>query len=79
MAFIAKILKVLPLILTSGVAIIQTCIKFGKELVTLIINLFFPFFPDNGKFEATVLKVRDFINKVDIGFEKVKEALLKLI
>ena len=56
--------------------IIQAIIKLFKEICTGIINILFPFFPDNGKFEKAVMKVRDWFNAVDAWVEKVKEILL---
>ena len=78
LAFITKILKVLPLTLTSVLGIAQAVLKFAKEVITLIINLFFPFTPDDGKFEKFVMKARDIINKISDWLEKGKAWLLKV-
>lgn len=56
--------------------IIQAIIKLLKEICTGIINILFPFFPDGGKFERTVIKVRDWFNAADLWVEKIKEILL---
>jgi hypothetical protein len=76
--FIGKLLALLPLILTSGIGLVQGVIKLFKEFVTLVINLVFPFTPDSGKFERFVLSVRDKINSFSDWFEKVKVWLLKI-
>lgn len=60
----------------SILGLIQSVIKFAKELLTLIINILFPIIPD-GKFEALVLKARDIVNKVDEFVEKYKGYLVK--
>lgn len=76
--FIFRIFSVLPLMVGSAISLVQVVIKALKEIVTAVINLLFPFFPDNGKFEKFVLKVRDLINKFDSWFETVKEVILRL-
>lgn len=78
LAIIGKILALIPLILTSGLGMLQAVIKFAKEVVTLVINLFFPFTPDNGKFEAFVVKVRGAINTFSDWFDKAKVWLTKI-
>lgn len=75
---IGKILSLLPLILTNGIGLIQALIKIVKEIFTLIINLVFPFTPDNGKFEFFVLKMRDKFNKFSDWFDGAKTWLLKI-
>ena len=77
-AFIGRLLAVLPLTITSLLGILQAIIKLFKEIVTLIINILFPFTPDGGKFEAFVLKVRDAINKFSDMFEVAKTWLTKI-
>ena len=77
-AFFGRILAVLPLSITSILGILQVIIKLFKEIVTLVINLLFPFTPDGGKFEEFVLKVRDAINKFSDMFEVAKTWLTKI-
>jgi hypothetical protein len=76
--FIAKIIALIPLLSTSVLGLAQAIVKVLKELATSIVNLIFPFTPDNGKFELAVMKVRAFIDKLDGWIEKGKSALLKL-
>lgn len=78
-SFVSKILTVIPLLASSGIALVQVVIKAVKEILTAVINLFFPFFPDGGKFEVFVLKMRDKVNKFDAWFETVKEVILRLV
>jgi len=78
LAFLGRLIGMIPLSIGSIIGIIQAAIKFVKEVITLIINLFFPFTPDGGKFESFVLKVRGGVDKVDEWFNKIKEWLLKL-
>ena len=75
-AVITRILKELPLLVTAVISLVQVAIKLVKELVTAVINIAFPFFPDNGKFELFVMKVRDGINKFDAWFEAWKNKIL---
>lgn len=76
--FLLKILGWFPLGISSILGMVQAAIKFIKEVITLIINIIFPLVPDTSKFEKIVLKVRDWINKIDEIFEKVKQALLSV-
>lgn len=69
---IAKILTWLSLNLASVLGIVQGVIKVLKEILTAIINILFPIFPDEGKFERAVLFVRDLVNKVDAWVETIK-------
>jgi hypothetical protein len=77
-AFIGRVLAVLPLIVSSGISLIQIAIKCVKEIVTACINLLFPLFPDGGKFEKFVLAVRDKINAFEDWFGAIKDTILKL-
>jgi hypothetical protein len=78
LAFIGKILGTLPLTITSILGILQAVIKLAKEIITAVINILFPLFPDGAKFKTFVTKVRDFINKISDWFETVKSWLLKI-
>jgi phage-related protein len=78
LALIGRILAILPLSLSSLIGIIQTVIKLIKEIITLIVNLLFPLFPDGGKFEKTVLKIRSIVDKFDAMWEVVKKLLLSV-
>lgn len=74
-----KILTILPLLISSVIALIQIVIKTVKELVTAVMNICFPFFPDGGKFETTILKIRDKINSFELVFENIKNVILKIV
>lgn len=63
--------------LATILGIIQAVIKLVKELLTGVVNLLFPFFPDEGKFEICVSKVRDFVNKADSFIEMIKNFVLQ--
>uniref|UniRef100_A0A6H1ZF47 Uncharacterized protein n=1 Tax=viral metagenome TaxID=1070528 RepID=A0A6H1ZF47_9ZZZZ len=71
-----KIISWLALNLVSVLGIIQAVIKLVKEICTAVVNLLFPLFPDNGKFEKAVLKVRAIVEIADTWVEKIKQFLL---
>ena len=77
MTVLFKLFQVLPLIIVSAFGMVQVIVKALKEVVTACINILFPLFPDNGKFERTINKTRDIINKVDASLEFVKVKILK--
>jgi hypothetical protein len=73
-------MKVVMWIALNGatlMGVLQGIVKVCKEICTGIINVLFPFFPDDGKFERTVLKVRDFFNTIDNWLDNVKSILLE--
>jgi len=76
------LLKIIEWIRLNGasiIGIVQTAVKLLKEFITAIVNLLFPLFPDNGKFEKTVLAIRGWIEKIDGWLEKIKGWLLSFI
>lgn len=72
----AKLISWVMVNFVSVLAIIQVAIKLVKEICTAIVNLLFPLFPDNGKFEKAVLKVRAIIEVADAWVEKIKKVLI---
>lgn len=78
MDWVTKIISWVKLNLASVLGMIQVVLKFIKEVLTLALNIIFPAFPHSEKFEATVVKVRDFINTIDAWVETLKSYLLVL-
>lgn len=72
-----KLLKIIPVFATTGLGVIQTVVKFIKELLTLVINILFPIIP-NQKFQAFVTWARAKIDVLDGFLVKAKEWLLKI-
>lgn len=71
--------KLISWIALNGASIIgfsQVAMKAVKELLTWAVNFLFPLFPSQEKFKETVLKVREVVNKIDDGLEKVKAKML---
>jgi len=66
-----------PKVWASVLAMAQVIVKFLKELLTLVVNVLFPVIPD-GKFEAVVIKVRAWVDKIDNILEKIKVGVLKI-
>lgn len=79
MTAILKLFQVLPLIIVSVFGMAQVIVKAIKEVVTACINVLFPLFPDNGKFESTIIQARNIVDKVDAWLEVVKVKILKPI
>lgn len=77
-ALIKKLLKWLPVNLAGILGLIQAVIKVIKEILTIIVNILFPIIPGDGKFEETVLKVRELVNKIDKWVESIKGFFLKI-
>jgi len=73
-----NILTILPFLNIKTIAgifaILQVLIKAIKEILTVIINTALPFIPNE-----KVQKIRDAINKVDSGIEKIKNFFFGLI
>jgi len=78
MDFVTKIISWVKLNLASAIGMVQVVLKFVKEVLTLALNILFPAFPHSESFEATVTKVRDFVNTIDAWFETLKSYLLIL-
>jgi hypothetical protein len=76
---IVKVVEWLRANLASILGIAQAVVKLLKELLTAIVNILFPLFPDNGSFEKTVLVVRGWVEKIDAILEKIKLWLLSFI
>ncbi|MCX5657962.1 MAG: hypothetical protein NTZ48_07100 [Candidatus Omnitrophica bacterium] len=74
---LAKLLSWLPTNIAGILGIVQAVIKFIKELLTLAVNILLPVIPGD-KFDGIVIKVRDAMNKIDEGVEKIKSFLLKV-
>jgi len=74
---LSKLVRWIPLNLVSVIGIVQAVVKVLKEVLTAIVNLIFPFTPDDGTFERIVKKIRDIVNKIDEILEKIKDFLLK--
>jgi len=72
-----KLLSWLPINIAGILGIIQAIIKFIKEVLTLVVNLLLPVIPSH-KFDDIVMKVRNIMNKIDEGVEKIKNFLLKV-
>lgn len=72
----AKIIAWIGLNIATVLGIVQAVLKLLKEVLTGIVNTLFPLFPDNGKFETVVNKVRDIVNAIDEWVEKIKEMFL---
>jgi hypothetical protein len=73
-------MKILAWIALNGatvLGVVQAVIKLGKEICTGIINILFPLFPDEGKFEKAVIAVRDFFNRADEWVEQIKGVLVR--
>ena len=62
--------------LATILGIAQGVVKIAKEVLTGIVNIFFPLFPDDGKFEQTVNAIREFVNKIDAWIEGIKQVVL---
>lgn len=62
--------------LATILGVVQAVIKLVKELLTGVVNIFFPLFPDNGSFERTVITIRAFVDKADAFVQKIKEMVL---
>lgn len=77
--FIIKIFQIVPLLIVNGFGLIQVVIKAVKEVLTAIVNLLFPLFPDGGKFEKFVLSVRAWVDGFDTAVENVKQTILSLL
>lgn len=72
--------KLIGWIAVNGLSIlgmVQVVIKFVKEVLTLVVNILFPIIPD-GKFEAIILSVRGWVEKIDGWVEKGKVWILKV-
>jgi hypothetical protein len=75
-AFFGRVLQWIPLNIVSLLGIVQAVIKLLKEIVTALVNIIFPFTPDNGKFETVVLKIRGYVDALDRWVEKGKAWIL---
>jgi hypothetical protein len=73
---IVRAARVPVLLLVSLLGLIQAGLKFIKEIIILIINILFPLFPDNIKFEQIVMEIRTLIDTPDDWIEKAKILLL---
>ena len=71
-----KLLSYIPKNIASILGIIQSVIKFGKEVCTLLINLICPIIPGDNDDKAVTI-VRGFFNSIDAVVEKIKAFLLK--
>ena len=73
-----NILALLPLLNIKTIAtvfnLVQLIVKTIKEVLTVIINAALPFIPN-----AKVQKVRDFFNKIDEWFEKLKNGIFSVV
>ena len=71
-------LAMLPIINVKTIAgifaILQAVLKAVKEILTVLINSALPFIPNK-----KVQKIRDVINKIDAGVEKVKNFFLGMV
>lgn len=76
MAFITKILLMLPASLVSIFAIAQGIIKLVKEILSSALTILVPLFPKTQEF---ILKLREWINTIDLWVEKIKQILLGII
>ena len=77
MGLLQKLLAWLPLNIASLLGIAQGIVKMLKEIITAIVNILFPIIPGDGKFEKTVLKIREWVNKFDDLLQKIKDFFLK--
>ena len=75
---LAKILSWLSVNGASIIGIAQVVVKLLKEILTAIVNILFPVFPDGGSFEKTVEVIREWVNKIDDILENVKDWLLSI-
>ncbi len=71
-----KIIQWLIAFVPTLIGIIQAGIKFIKEILTLITDILFPIIPI-AKFKTFVTWLRATVDKIDIGFQKIKDAILK--
>jgi len=74
--------KILNWIRVNGASVIgiaQAVIKLLKEILTAMVNILFPLFPDDGAFERTVMVIRSWVEKIDGVLEKIKLWLLSFI
>jgi len=75
-AFVMKLIQLVPLQLASVLGVVQAIVKLLKEVITSIVNFIFPFTSDNGQFESWVMKIRLIVDKVDGILERVKSFIL---
>ena len=68
------ILAFLPTIL----GIVETALKFLKEVLTLVVDILFPIIPI-GKFKTIVSTIREVVNKIYDTVSNLKIKLLKYI
>ena len=71
-----KIITWIGLTIASILGITQAVVKFIKEVLTAVVNILFPLFPDGGKFETVVTAVRAFVEKADTWIENIKKVLI---
>lgn len=71
-----KLKRWIPTNITAILGIVQTVIKFIKEVCTLLIDLICPIIPGDAD-KVMVEKVRGLCNTVDGWIEKIKQWLLK--
>lgn len=72
-------MKLITWIMLNGasvLAVIQSALKFIKEVLTACVNILYPIIPSD-KFKAIVEKVRGVVNMVDDLVEKGKKFLVK--
>lgn len=74
---IKKLLTWLPKNLAAVLGIVQSIIKFVKEVATLALDIIAPLIPGD-KDDKLIKIVRDFCNSVDGWVEKIKDFLLKV-
>ena len=76
-AFLAKLKSYIPTNIAGILGIVQSIIKFVKEVCTLAIDLICPIIPGD-KDEKLIAFVRNLCNKIDEVIEKIKAFLLKI-
>jgi hypothetical protein len=72
-----NLIKWVPVNLAGIFGIVQAVVKLVKEVLTVVVNILFPLFPDEGKFEKFITKMRSIVNVVDSWIETIKGYLLK--
>jgi len=77
MNILKKLLLWVPVILAGVSGVGQACVKFVKEVLTLIVDILFPVISSE-KFEEVVFAIRDAVNVIDDLLENLKNFLLDL-
>lgn len=72
---IKKLLQWVGAVVSPLLGIVETVLKFIKELLTLVVAILFPIIP-NDKFKSLITWLRDIVNKIYEWVSANKEKIL---